>query len=283
MADDGIDVAVACRLLGVSRSGYYGWKDRPPSPREQENELLLKHIEAIHADPDMASYGSPRVHAELTLGMGLTVNEKRVARLMRGAGIQGLFHRRRTWTTVRDPHGEPATDLVNRQFTATGPNQLWVTDITEHPTEEGKLYCAAVLDVYARRVVGYAMADHLRTELVLDALAMAITRRSPQKGSTILHSDHGCQYTSWDFGKRLRQAGLLASMGSVGDCYDNAMVESFWGTLQLEVLDRKKWKTRDELATAIFRWIECWYNPRRRHSSLGMLSPIDFENLHTPV
>jgi putative transposase len=282
LADGGIDVAVSCRVLHVSRSGYYEWKDRPPSAQEQESELLLKHIEAIHADPDMASYGSPRVHAELTLGMGLTVNEKRVARLMRGAGIQGLFHRRRTWTTVRDPHAEPATDLVNRRFVATRPNQLWLTDITEHPTEEGKLYCAAVLDVYARRVVGYAMADHLRTELVLDALAMAITRRSPQKGSTILHSDHGTQYTSWEFGKRLRKAGLLASMGSVGDCYDNAMMESFWGTLQLEVLDRKKWKTRDELAAAIFQWIECWYNPRRRHSNLGMLSPTEFENLHTP-
>jgi putative transposase len=282
LADGGIDVAVSCRVLHVSRSGYYEWKDRPPSAQEQENELLLKHIEAIHADPDMASYGSPRVHAELTLGMGLTVNEKRVARLMRGAGIQGLFHRRRTWTTVRDPHAEPATDLVNRRFVATRPNQLWLTDITEHPTEEGKLYCAAVLDVYARRVVGYAMADHLRTELVLDALAMAITRRSPHKGSTILHSDHGTQYTSWEFGKRLRKAGLLASMGSVGDCYDNAMMESFWGTLQLEVLDRKKWKTRDELAAAIFQWIECWYNPRRRHSNLGMLSPTEFENLHTP-
>jgi putative transposase len=245
--------------------------------------LLLKHIETIHADPDMRSYGSPRVHAELTLGLGLTVNEKRMARLMRAAGIQGLFHRRRTWTTVRDPHAEPATDLVNRHFVATGPNQLWVTDITEHPTEEGKLYCAAVLDVYARRVVGYAMADHLRTELVLDALGMAITRRLPQAGKTILHSDHGTQYTSWDFGQRLRKAGLLASMGSVGDCYDNAMMESFWGTLQLEVLDRKKWKTRDELANAIFVWIECWYNSKRRHSSLGMLSPIEFENLHTPV
>jgi putative transposase len=283
LADDGIDVAVSCRVLGVSRSGYYGWKDRPLSARAQENELLLKHIEAVHADPDMASYGSPRVHAELTLGMGLTVNEKRVARLMRAAGVQGLFHRRRTWTTVRDPHAEPATDLVNRQFVATGPNQLWLTDITEHPTEEGKLYCAAVLDVYARRVVGYAMADHLRTELVLDALAMATTRRSVTRDHTILHSDHGTQYTSWDFGQRLRKAGLLASMGSIGDCYDNAMMESFWGTLQLEVLDRQKWKTRDQLANAMFRWIECWYNSKRRHSSLGMLSPIEFENLHTPV
>jgi putative transposase len=244
--------------------------------------LLLRQIEKIHADPKMASYGSPRVHAELTLGLGLTVNEKRVARLMRVAGIQGLFHRRRTWTTVRDPDATPAADLVNRQFTATGPNQLWITDITEHPTEEGKLYCAAVVDVFARRAVGYSMADHLRTELVCDALGMALARRSHQPGATIMHSDHGCQYTSWEFGKRLRKAGLLASMGSVGDCYDNAMMESFWGTLQLEVLDRRKWATRDELANAIFEWIECWYNPKRRHSSLGMRSPIEYEQLHTP-
>lgn len=274
---------MACRVLGVSRSGYYEWKDRPVSVREQENELLLKQIEAIHADPDMRSYGSPRVHAELTLGMGYVVNEKRVARLMRHAGIQGLFYRRRSWTTVRDPQAEAAGDLVNRQFTATGPNQLWVTDITEHPTEEGKWYCAAVVDVYARRVVGHAMADHLRTELVLDALGMAILRRSVDRDRTIMHSDHGAQFTSWDFGQRLRNAGLIASMGSVGDCYDNALMESFWGTLQLEVLDRRKWKTRDELATAVFRWIECWYNPKRRHSSIGMLSPIEFENRSDPV
>lgn len=274
---------MACRVLGVSRSGYYEWKDRPVSVREQENELLLKQIEAIHADPDMRSYGSPRVHAELTLGMGYEVNEKRVARLMRQAGIQGLFYRRRSWTTVRDPQAEAAGDLVNRQFTATGPNQLWVTDITEHPTEEGKWYCAAVVDVYSRRVVGHAMADHLRTELVLDALGMAILRRPVDRDRTILHSDHGTQFTSWDFGQRLRKAGLLASMGSVGDCYDNSLMESFWGTLQLEVLDRRKWKTRDELATAVFRWIECWYNPKRRHSSIGMLSPIEFENSSDPV
>jgi putative transposase len=283
LADDGITVAVSCRVLGVSRSGYYEWKDRPVSTREQENELLLKQIEVIHADPDMRSYGSPRVHAELTLGMGYQVNEKRVERLMREAGIQGLFYRRRSWTTVRDPQAEAADDLVNRQFTATGPNQLWVTDITEHPTGEGKWYCAAVVDVYARRVVGHAMADHLRTELVLDALGMAILRRPVDRDRTILHSDHGTQFTSWDFGQRLRKAGLLASMGSVGDCYDNSLMESFWGTLQLEVLDRRKWKTRDELATAVFRWIECWYNPKRRHSSIGMLSPIEFENRSDPV
>jgi putative transposase len=281
LADDGIDVAVSCRLLGVSRSGYYEWHNRAPSARDEENELLLKHIQKAHAD-SRGSYGSPRVHAELTLGLGLVVNEKRVARLMRRAGIRGLYVRRRRGCTVRNPEAEPAGDLVNRQFTATAPNRLWLTDITEHPTAEGKLYCAAVMDVYSRRIVGWSIATHIRTELVLDALGMAVVRRTPNHGETILHSDHGSQYTSWAFGQRLSKAGLLGSMGSVGDCYDNAMMESFWGTLQLEVLDRKSWNSRAELANAIFEWIECWYNPTRRHSSLGMLSPVDYEQLHTP-
>jgi putative transposase len=272
---------VACRLLGVSRSGYYEWKDRPPSAREQENELLTKHITHIHRE-SRETYGSPRVHAELTLGLGLPVNLKRVARLMRQAGIQGLYRRRRRGCTVRDPAAEPAADLVNRQFAADGPDRLWVTDITEHPTGEGKLYCAAVLDAYSRRIVGWSIAEHIRTELVLDALGMAIVRRQPADGHTILHSDHGSQYTSWAFGQRLRNAGLLGSMGSVGDCYDNAMMESFWGTMQLEILDKKPWETRDELANAIFEWIECWYNPTRRHSGIGMRSPTEFESLHTP-
>jgi putative transposase len=184
---------VACRLLKVSRSGYYEWKDRPASAREQENELLLKHIEKIHADPKMRSYGSPRVHAELTLGLGMVVNEKRVARLMRVAGIQGLYRRRRRGCTVRDPNAEPATDLVNRQFQADAPNKLWLTDITEHLTDEGRLYCAGVLDVFSRKVVGWSMAEHMRKELVIDALGMALLRRAPQKRETILHSDHGSQ------------------------------------------------------------------------------------------
>jgi putative transposase len=281
LADDDVDVTVACRMLNVSRSGYYEWKDRPLSTREQDNELLLKHIKQIHAESRL-TYGSPRVHAELTMGLGLPVNLKRVARLMRQAGIQGLYQRRRRGCTVRDPHAQPAADLVNRVFAVDGPNRLWVTDITEHPTDEGKLYCAAVMDTYGRKIVGWSMAEHIRTELVLDALGMAVIRRSPNHGETVLHSDHGSQYTSWAFGQRLQKAGLLGSMGSVGDCYDNSMMESFWGTLQLEVLDRQSWKTRAELANAIFEWIECWYNPTRRHSSIGMHSPVDFEKLHTP-
>jgi putative transposase len=284
MAADGIDVAVACRVLGVSRSGYYEWRDRPPSARAQANELLLKQIEQVHKD-SRHTYGWPRVHAELRLELGLEVNHKRVAKLMREAGIQGLYRRRRRGCTISDAAADRAQDLVNRKFTADGPNQLWVTDITEHPTEEGKLYCACVLDVWSRLIVGWSIADHMRTELVTDALGMAILRRQPQSDGqtgTVLHSDHGCQYTSWAFGKRLRDAGLLASMGTIGDCYDNAMMESFWGTMQIELLDQNRWEIREVLANAIFEWIECWYNEKRRHSSIGMRSPVEFEALNWP-
>ena len=268
---------MACRVLGVSRSGYYDWLGRPPCAREEVNSLLLKRIKEAHAD-SRGTYGWPRVHAELTLGLGLPVNHKRVARLMRQAGLQGLYRRR----CHRGPTG-PATeeDLVQRRFTVEAPNRLWLTDITEHPTREGKLYCAAVMDAYARLIVGWSIADHIRTELVVDALGMATLRRRPEGDSTIVHSDHGTQYTSWAFGQRLRAAGLLPSMGTIGDCYDNSMMESFWGTLQLEVLDTRIWETRDELANAIFEWIECWYNTERRHSSLGMLRPVEFEALYT--
>ena len=271
-------------MLNVSRSGYYEWLSRLDSPRAQENKLLLKQIRQIH-DESRGTYGSPRVHAELTLGLGLPVNLKRVARLMREAGIQGLYRRRRRGCTVRDPDAQPSADLVNRQFTVQEPNRLWITDITEHSTAEGKLYCAAVMDAYSRLVVGWSIAEHMRTELVTDALGMATIRRQPKERAdgqrTILHSDHGAQFTSWAFGQRLRNANLLASMGTVGDCYDNAMMESFWGTMQLELLDSRIWQTREELANAIFEWIECWYNPNRRHSSIGMHSPITFETLHT--
>jgi putative transposase len=275
---------VACRVLNVSRSGYYDWLGRPDSLRAQENELLLKQIRDIHKESRF-TYGSPRVHAELTLGLGLPVNLKRVARLMREAGIQGLYRRRRRGCTVRDPDAQACPDLVNRDFTADEPNRLWITDITEHPTGEGKVYCAAVMDVYSRLIVGWSIAEHMRTELVTDALGMAIVRRRPDKQSpgagTIMHSDHGSQYTSWAFGQRIRAAGLLGSMGSVGDCYDNAMMESFWGTMQMELLDSRTWETRDQLANAIFEWIECWYNPNRRHSGIEMHSPATFEALHT--
>ena len=202
---------------------------------------------------------------------------------MRDAGLQGVYRRRRRGCTVRDPDAAPSADLVQRRFAADGPDRLWVTDITQHRTAEGWVYCAVVLDVFARRVVGWSIADHLRTELVVDALDMARWRRRPVAGQTVVHSDHGTQFTSWAFGHRLRSAGLLASMGSIGDCYDNSMVESFFGSMQLELLDRRSWATRQDLANAIFEWIEAWYNPRRRHSALGNLSPIDYEQHHTPA
>jgi putative transposase len=269
---------VTCRVLNVSKSGYYDWRGRPASVRQLRNKELMKMIRVIHAE-SRGSYGSPRVHAELTLGLGEKVNRKRVARLMRQDGLQGVYRRRGRRNLVNAATEE---DLVKRRFEVTDPDRLWLTDITEHPTSEGKLYCAAVMDAFSRRIIGWSIDTRQDTDLVVNALAMAVTRRTPEADSTILHSDHGAQYTSWAFGKRLRDAGLLGSMGTVGDCYDNAMMESFWGTMQLELLDTRVWKTRDELANAVFEWIECWYNSYRRHSSIGMHSPVTFEGLHQP-
>ena len=254
-------------MLGISASGFYEWRSRKPSARQVTDEQLTAAIAQIH-DRSRGSYGSPRVHAELRLGLDVRCGRKRVERLMRRAGLQGIYRRRRKGCTIRDPAATPHPDLVGRRFSADRPDRLWVTDITQHHTGQGWLYWAVVLDVYSRRVVGWSIADHLRTELVIDALDMARWRRKPLPGGTVLHSNHGCQYTSWAFGQRLRQAGLLGSMGSVGDCYDNSLAESFFGTLQLELLDRKAWATRQELANAIFEWIEAWYNPARRHSAL---------------
>lgn len=267
---------MACRVLDVSRSGYKDWNGRPPSIREQRNNDLLKQIKDVH-ETSRKSYGSPRVHAELTLGMGLAVNRKRVERLMRNAGIQGAFRRKGRRNLVNCATQE---DLVKRAFTADAPDRLWVSDITEHGTEEGKVYCAAVMDAYSRRIIGHSIDIRQTTPLVVDAMAMAVVRRDPRYDETILHSDHGCQYTSLAYGKRLRESGLLGSMGTVGDCYDNAMMESFWGSMQIELLDTCKWQTRGELASAMFEWIECWYNPYRRHSSIGMLSPVAYEELY---
>ena len=248
-----MDAAVACRLLGVSRSGYYEWKGRPESAREARDKELLKLIERVHAD-SRGSYGSPRVAAELRLGLGVEVNRKRVERLMRQARIQGIYRRRGRKNLVNAATEE---DLVKRNFTAAWPDALWLTDITEHPTGEGRLYCAAVMAAFSRRVIGWSIAARQDSDLVINALSMAVARRQPEKGKTVLHSDHGTQYTAWAFGKRIRDAGILGSMGTVGDCYDNAMMESFWHTMQLELLDRRRWETRQQLGNAIFEWIEC--------------------------
>lgn len=277
LAADGVRVAVARRMLRVSASGYDEWHGRPPSLRDVADQALSVQIREIHAC-SRGTYGVPRVHAELRLGRGVRCGRKRIARLMRIAGLHGVYVRRRRRSSPAPPVHD---DLVRRRFVADAPDRLWLTDITEHPTREGKVYLAAVLDVYGRRVVGWSIADHLRSELVVDALEMARWRRRPARGQTVLHSDRGAQYTSWAFGHRLRQAGLLGSMGRVGSAYDNAMMESFFGTLQRELLDRRQWATRKELASAIFEWIEAWYNPRRRHTSNGNLSPVDYERLFT--
>jgi len=273
------------KRLGVSTSGFYEWRHRQSNPcrRRVEDAALMDTIVEIWRQ-SRGTYGSPRVFAELRLGRNIRVGRKRVERLMRLAGIEGVYRRRHRGCTRRNPEAVSSDDLVDRQFQPDGPDRLWMADITEHPTREGKVYLAAVIDGWSRRVVGWSIADHLRTELVLDALDMALWRRRPQPGSQLVHhSDHGSQYTSWAFGQRLRHAGLLGSMGSVGDAYDNAPIESFFGTLQLELLDQKQWDTRHQLAQGIFEYIEAWYNPRRRHSSLGNLSPIEYEHRHSPI
>ena len=277
LAARSVRVAVACRVLRVSTSGYYEWRGRPPSGQALADQALTVQISEIHAY-SRGTYGAPRVHAELRLGRNVRCGRKRVARLMRAASLCGIYRRRGKRARPAPPVHD---DLVRRRFVADAPDRLWLTDITEHPTREGKVYLAAVLDVYGRRIVGWSIADHLRSELVVDALEMARWRRRPVPGQTVLHSDRGAQYTSWAFGHRLRDAGLLGSMGRVGSAYDNAMMESFFSTLQRELLDRRRWLTRSELASAIFEWIEAWYNPHRRHTSIGDLSPVDYERLYT--
>jgi putative transposase len=266
-------VRTMCRVLGVSPSGYYEWRERPPSARAVRDAEILERIEHHHV-ASRCSYGSPRILDDLA-DEGIHVGRKRVARLMRAAGIVGVSRRRYRGTTVRDHESVAAPDLVERQFTANGPNQLWVADITYIPTWADFLYLAVVLDVWSRRVVGWCMATHLRTELVLTALEMAVWRRQPS--GVIHHSDQGCQYTSVAFGKRCQEAGVRPSTGSVGDCFDNAMAESFFATLECECLDRQRFKTQKDARMAVFDFIEGFYNPHRRHSGLGNLSPINYE------
>lgn len=270
-------VAVACRVLKVSTSGYYEWLVRPPSARQIQDQALTATIRQVHQD-SRGTYGAPRVLAELRLGMGVHVGRKRVARLMRLDGLAGVSHRRkrRGWKPDTATHD----DLVKRRFSADRPDRLWFCDITQHRARDGWVYCAAVIDAYSRRIVGWSISDRITAELVVDALEMARWQRRPQPG-TIVHADRGAQYTSWIFGHRLRQAGLLGSMGRVASSVDNALIESFWSTMQRELLDRASWGSKTELASAIFEWIEGFYNPRRRHTALGNLSPAEFEALHT--
>jgi putative transposase len=272
-------VKTMCRVLEVSRSGFHAWASRGPSARAREDADLTDRIKEIH-EQNRKVYGSPRIHAELRLGDGRGVGRKRVERLMRQAGISGLVARKRGRTTVRVPGVRVCEDLVDRAFLAAAPDRLWVADITYLRTWQGWLYLAAVQDVYSRRIVGWAMADHMRTELVTDALEMALTRRRPAPG-LVHHSDQGSQYVSLAFGQQARAAGIAQSMGSRGDCFDNAVAESFFATLKKELIHRRSWPDKDELRTEVFDYIEVFYNRRRRHRSLGQLSPAQFEQQST--
>jgi putative transposase len=270
-------IATMCRVLAVSASGYYAWCKRPPSARARTDAELTSRITAIH-QYSRATYGAPRIHEELSAA-GIHLGRKRVARLMKAASLRGASRRPWVITTVRDRHARPASDLVERNFTAAAPNRLWVADITYIPTWTGFLYLAVVLDVFSRRIVGWAMATHLRTELVLEALNMALGQRRP--AAVIHHSDQGSQYTALAFGQRCDEAGVRPSMGSVGDCFDNAMCESFFATLECELLNRRHFKSQIEARLAIFEFIEGWYNPHRRHSALDYRSPINYERSHS--
>jgi len=266
-------VATQCRVLNVSVSGYYAWLKRPPSDHAQADVAIGDALE-VYFERSRRTYGRPRLDGDLREA-GIRTSGKRAARLMRERHIHGASRRKGFKTTVRSVDARPAPDLVDRNFSADAPDKLWVADITYVPTWSGFLFLAIVLDVFSRRVVGWAMATHLRTELVLDALDMAIHTRKPK--AVIHHSDQGCQYTSVAFGKHCTEAGIRPSMGSVGDCYDNAMCESFNATLECELLDRRRFKSPREAALAVFDFIEGWYNPHRRHTSIDNISPAEYE------
>jgi putative transposase len=269
-----VAVRAMCRVLKVSASGFYDWLERPASRRSIDDAVLTERIRTIHAHSD-ATYGMPRVRAEL-IEQGVCVSRKRIARLMRCAALRGVSRRRGfVITTQRDPRQPAAPDLVKRTFVADGPNQLWVADLTYVPTWAGFVFLAVVLDVWSRRVVGWSIGESLTSELVLAALNMALEQRKPL--GVIHHSDQGSQYTSVAFGERCRRMGVRPSMGSRGDAYDNAMAESFFATLECELIDRRSWETKTEARLALFTYIEGWYNPRRRHSALGQISPVEFE------
>jgi putative transposase len=271
-------IATMCRLLGVSPAGYYAWRNRPPSAQSRSDAALLQRIRTIHASSH-GTYGAPRIHAELR-AEGRPVGCKRIARLMRAAGLAGVSRRRGIRTTRRNPDGRRAPDLVERNFTVPAVDRLWVADITYIPSMAGFLFLAVILDAFSRRVVGWSMANHLRTELVLDALNMALWQRRPD--AVIHHSDQGSQYTSIAFGTRCRETGVRPSMGSVGDAYDNALCEAFFATLECELIERRRFRSHAEARMAVFTFIEAWYNPRRRHPALGYLSPLEYERRRQP-
>jgi putative transposase len=251
MAAERLPVQLVCRVLGISESGYYDRKTRAPSQRSIRHVWLTDLIRQIYLD-SRGTYGSRRVHAELQLGHGVAVGRGAVEMLMQRAGVAGAAGRQK-WR--RNKPDSIAADHVEGQFARSSPNQLWVTDVTEHPTREGKIYCAVVLDTYSRRVVGWSIDSSPNAALVSNALGMAIDSRQPEPG-TVIHSDQGTVFGSWAFTQRAKDSGLVPSMGSVGDCYDNAMIEAFWSRMQVELLDRQRWRTRIELANAIFEYLE---------------------------
>ncbi len=273
--DPGWPLAVACRVLGVARSGYYAWARRPVSRRRARREALAVEVRRAHAD-SRGTYGSPRVHAELA-ARGVKACENTVAKVMREQGVRSRVHRKSRARTTDSAHAHPvARNLLGRDFAAEAPDRKWAADITYVPTGEGHLYLAAVLDLCSRRVVGWAMADHLRAGLCLDALRMALARRRPPPG-LVHHSDRGVQYACGEYRRLLDEHGMTCSMSRRGDCYDNAVVESFWGTLKAELVHPGGYATHGQARRSIFEWVECWYNRRRRHSALGFMSPEQFE------
>lgn len=273
---DQYPVSLMCQFLGVSRSGYYAWRRRPESQRSVDDRRLLKEIRRIHAASG-GVYGAPKITAELN-AQGYPCGRHRVARLMRQAGIQGCPKRKFKVTTERDPSHAVADNLLQQDFSASRPNQYWVADITYISTQEGWLYLAVVMDLYSRRIVGWSMSRWISRHLVIDALRMALGGRQPEAGQSLLHhSDRGAQYTSDDFRNLLLKNGIESSMSARGNCYDNAVVESFFGLLKRERVNGMIYLSRDEAQADIFDYIECFYNRKRRHGHLGNISPADFE------
>lgn len=264
----------------MTRQGYYAWKRRPPSARELADRKLRERIRAIHLEPEEI-YGAPRIYSELKLVDGIRIGKKRVARLMRQLGIRGADGRRGgVRRTTRDPKRPSAPDLVDRDFVRAQPNRLWACDFKYIQTGQGFLFLAAVRDVFSRRIIGWSMRDDLKSEIVVDTLGMAVTARGGDAAGVVAHSDHGSQYTSLVYGTYAKQSRLDLSMGSIGDPFDNALADSIFASLEKELLRRERFQTREQARLRIFWYIECFYKPRRRHSSLGMLSPIDYEQRH---
>jgi len=268
-------ITMLCRLVDVSRAGYYAWSCRHPSQRTQADAALTEEIRTIHAK-SRQTYGVPRVHASLRAN-GRRVSRKRVARLMRGPGLRGCGQRRRVRTTVSDPAATPAPNLVQRQFAVEAPNRLWITDLTYLWTAEGWLYLAALLDAHSRRVVGWAMAGCLRVDLALEALEMALRNRRPARGALVHHSDRGSQDTAGAYQAVLTTHDIQCSMSRKGNCLDNAMAQSFFATLKRELMPEEGWPTKEEARAAVFEWIAVYYNRQRHHSSIGYRTPVEFE------